>query len=199
MNLFNQWSSTKKFSDRPVERETLEEVFEDTTKAPTAFNLQPYSFKVLESEQAFQKAKDSLVPGNEWVLDADKIVLLVGDERIDTNLDEALEDMLERDLVNEKEAEEYRDRISGYPERSDEFKHKWLTRNTMIPATFFMLSCIDYDIGCCPVKGFSTDKLEEGLELEDWERPQLMIPIGYPEEKSERTWRRNSEDIFDLI
>ena len=198
MNLFDQWKSTKNFSDRPVEIEVLEDIFEDTTKAPTAFNLQPYSFKVIE-EKDFDKVENTLVSGNEWVLDAKKIVLLVGDERMDTNLQQALEDMLERGLIDQKEAEQYRDRISGYRGRTDEFKHKWLTRNTMIPATFFMLSSINHGLGCCPVKGFSSEKVSEGLNLEEWERPQLMIPIGYPEEESERTWRRDSEELYEFI
>jgi len=199
MNLFDQWQSTKNFSDKSVDRETLEEIFEDTTKAPTAFNLQPYEFKVIDSEEAFEKIDSSLVSGNNWVLDADKIVILIGDERMDTNLDKALEDMIERGLTDEEGAEKFRERISSYPDRSDEFKHKWLTRNTMIPATFFMLSCIDHGVGCCPVKGFRSDKLSEQLDLKDWERPQLMIPIGYQEGDRERTWRREEEEIYEFI
>lgn len=199
MSIFDEWNSTKKFSDREVQREKLEEIFEDTTKAPTAFNLQPYSFKVIDSEEAFDTVEKSLIPDNEWVLGADKIVLLVGDERMDINLEEALDDMIERDILNQDKAKEYRQRISGYRDRSEEFKHKWLTRNTMIPATFFMLSCIEKGIGCCPVKGFNSDKLEKELNLENWESPQLMIPIGYPKEKSERTWRRDSKEIYEFI
>ena len=199
MNLFDDWKSTKDFSDKSISRETLEEIFEDTTKAPTAFNLQPYEFKVIDSEEAFSKISESISTGNKWVLEADKVVLLIGDERIDTNIDRAIDDMLERGLVDEEGAESFREMISSYPDRSDDFKHRWLTRNTMTPATFFMLSCIDHGVGCCPVKGFNTGKLAEDLELEDWERPQLMIPIGYPQEENDRTWRREGEDIFDIL
>ena len=199
MRIFDEWNSAKKFSGREIQQEKLEEIFEDTTKAPTAFNLQPYSFKVIDSNEAFEAVNQSLIPDNEWVLEADKIVLLVGDERMDTNLDKALEDMIDRDILDQDKAQEYRERISGYRDRSEEFKHKWLTRNTMIPATFFMLSCIDHGLGCCPVKGFSSEKISRGLELEDWQRPQLMIPIGYPKGESERTWRRDAEEIFEIV
>lgn len=199
MNLFDEWSSTKNFADKEVGEEKLEKVFRDTTKAPTAFNLQPYSFKVAESEQAFQGIEDALIPENQWVLDADKIVVLIGDGRMDSNLEKALDDMLERGLVDEAEAEEYRKRITGYSGRSEGFRRRWLTRNTMIPATFFMLACVDKGLGCCPVKGFDEEKLREGLGLEGWERPHLIIPVGYPEDESERTWRRDAEEIYEFI
>ncbi len=192
--------SYKQFRDKEVEMEKLEKIFELTTEAPTAFNLQAYSFKVLDSKKAIQAAVDSVVPGNEWVRDADKIVLLVGDERIDTNLDKVLEDVLEKDYLDEGTAEEYRERISGYRERDNLFKTGWLNRNTMIPATFFMLACENVDLGTCPVRGFSSEKISESLELENWERPSLMLPIGYPE-KDERPqkWRREGEELFEVL
>ncbi|MFO7793698.1 MAG: nitroreductase family protein [Candidatus Nanohaloarchaea archaeon] len=192
--------SYKEFKDKDVEIEKLQKIFELTTEAPTAFNLQAYSFKVLDSEEAIKAAVESTVPGNEWVGDADKIVLLVGDERIDTNLDKVLEDMLEKDYLDEETAEEYRERISGYGDRDKLFKTGWLNRNTMIPATFFMLACEDQGLGTCPVRGFSNEKISESLELEEWERPGLMLPIGYPEEDERpQKWRRKGKEVFEVI
>ena len=192
--------SYKEFKNREVEMEKLEKIFELTTEAPTAFNLQAYNFKVLNSEDAFEAAIESVVPGNEWVGDAEKIVLLIGDERIDTNLDKVLEDLLEKDYIDQDTAEEFRERISGYSERDELFKTGWLNRNTMIPATFFMLACENEGLGTCPVRGFSNEKISESLDLEEWERPSLMLPIGYPE-KDERPqkWRRKGEEIFEVL
>lgn len=198
--LVNERRSYKEFKDREVEMEKLEKIFELTTEAPTAFNLQAYSFKVLHSNEAIEAAVESVVPGNEWVGDADKIVLLVGDERIDTNLEKALEDMLEKNYLDEETAEGYRERISGYSDRDNLFKTGWLNRNTMIPATFFMLACEDQGLGTCPVRGFSSEKISESLELKEWERPSLMLPIGYPEEDERpQKWRRDREEIFEVI
>lgn len=198
--LLKKRRSYKEFKDREVEMEKLEKIFELTTEAPTAFNLQAYSFKVLDSKEAKEAAVDSVVPGNEWVGNADKIVLLIGDERIDTNLDKVLEDMLEKDYLDEGKAEEYRERISGYRERDNLFKTGWLNRNTMIPATFFMLACENEGLGTCPVRGFSSQKISESLGLENWERPSLMLPVGYPvEDERPQKWRRKGEEIFEVI
>jgi len=192
------WSSVKKFKDKEVEKKKLETVFNLTTNAPTAFNLQPYRFIVLDSEEAMEKAISSAIPVNRWIQYADKIVVLVGDEEIDINADQVLEHKLEEGKIDEEKAEKLRKMYRRYKNRDDEFMMGWLTRNTMIPATFFMLSCKTEGIGSCPVRGFSQKKLSEKLDLKQSEKPILLIPIGYPKEE-DRNWRRDGEDIFEII
>ena len=192
------WSSVKKFTDEEIEKEKLEKIFDLTTKAPTAFNLQPYRFLVLDSEEAMEKAVNSAIPVNRWIQYADKIVVLVGDEEIDVNADEVLSHKLEEGKIDEEKAENLRDMYDRYKNRDEEFLTGWLTRNTMIPATFFMLACKTQGIGSCPVRGFSQPKLSEKLDLKESERPILLIPIGYPREE-DRNWRREGEKIVEFI
>jgi nitroreductase len=191
------WSSVKKFTDEEVEREKLDRIFDLTTKAPTAFNLQPYRFIVLDSEEAMEKATSSVIPVNGWVRYADKIVVLIGDEEIDVNVEQVLEHKLEEGRIEEEKAENLRKMYSDYKNRDSEFMTGWLTRNTMIPATFFMLACKTQGIGSCPVRGFDQDKLSEKLDLKESERPIIIFPIGYPKEE-DRNWRRNGEEIFGV-
>ena len=200
MNLeeaMENWSSVKKYKDEKVEEEKLEKIFDLTTKAPTAFNLQPYRFIVLDSEEAKEKAVNSAIPVNRWIQYADKIVVLVGDEEIDVNADEVLEHKIDEGKIDEEKAENLRDMYRRYKARDEEFLTGWLTRNTMIPATFFMLACKAYGIGSCPVRGFSQPKISEKLGLKDSERPILLIPIGYSKEE-DRNWRRDGKDIFEI-
>ena len=192
------WSSVKKFTDEEVEEEKLEKIFDLTTKAPTAFNLQPYRFLVLDSEEAMEKATSSVIPVNGWIRYADKIVVLVGDEEIDVNADQVLEHKLEEGRIDEEKAENLRKMCSDYKDRDSEFMTGWLTRNTMIPATFFMLACKTLGIGSCPVRGFKQEKLAEKIDLKDTERPILIFPIGYPKEE-DRNWRRDGKEIFEIL
>jgi nitroreductase len=196
-NAMENWSSVKKFTDEEVEKEKLEKIFELTTKAPTAFNLQPYRFIVLDSEEAMEKATSSVIPVNGWVRYADKIVVLVGDEEIDVNADQVLEHKLEEGRIDEEKAQNLRKMYSDYKNRDDEFMMGWLTRNTVIPATFFMMACKTQGIGSCPVRGFDQEKLSEKLGLKESEKPILIFPIGYPKEE-DRNWRRDGEEIFEI-
>lgn len=201
MNLVNEidnWSSVKKFADREVEEDKMEKIFDLTTKAPTAFNLQPYRFIVLESENAKERAVSSAIPVNRWIQYADKIVVLLGDEEIDVNADQVLEHKLEEGRIDEEKVENFRKMCSNYKNRDSEFMTGWLTRNTVIPATFFMLACKTQGIGSCPVRGFNQDKLAEKLDLKETERPILIFPIGYPKEEN-RNWRRDGRDIYEVL
>ena len=192
------WSSVKKYQDKEITKEKLQKIFDLTTKAPTAFNLQPYRFIVLDSESEKEKAVSSAVPVNGWIQYADKIVVLVAYEDLDRNAHEVHEEKMKEDKIDEGKAENRMKMFADYKNRDEEFLTGWLTRNTMIPATFFMLGCKTQGIGSCPVRGFSQEKVSEKLDLKDSERPLLLIPIGYPKEE-DREWRREGEDIFDIL
>ena len=197
LDSMENWSSVKKFEDEEVEKEKLERIFDLVTNAPTAFNLQPYRFIVLDSEEEMEKATSSVVPVNGWIKHADKIVVLVGDEEIDVNADQVLQHKKEEGKIDSEKAENLRKMYKDYKNRDQEFLTGWLTRNTMIPATFFMLACKSMGIGSCPVRGFSQEQLSEKLDLEESERPILLIPIGYPAEE-DRNWRRDGNEIFEI-
>ncbi len=194
------WTSVKKFKDTEVEEQELQRVFELTTKAPTAFNLQPYRFIVLDSDEAMNKAVESVPPVNKWISHAEKIVVLIADEEIDVNADRVLDHKLDEDRIDEEKAENLRQMYEDYKNRDEVFMTGWLTRNTIIPATFFMLACRTQGIGSCPVRGFDQDQVSEKLDLKESERPMLLLPIGYPKDDDEqRNWRRDDEDIYEIL
>ena len=58
MTLARERYSLRKFSDRKVEREKLEQILEAGQLAPTAKNLQPQRYLVLQGEEALRKLQD---------------------------------------------------------------------------------------------------------------------------------------------
>lgn len=197
-NALENWSSVKKYKDKEIEEETLERIFELTTNAPTAFNLQPYKFIVLDSEKAKEKATEAAIGPNGWIRYADKIAVLIAFEDLDRNAHQVHKKKKEQGSMDEEKSEKLMKMYADYKSRDEEFLTGWLTRNTMIPATFFMIACKTQGIGSCPVRGFKQNKLSEKLDLEDNEKPMLLIPIGYPGE-DERNWRKDGEEIYKII
>lgn len=194
--IFEGWNSVKKFSDESVSKKTLTKIFEKTTVAPTAFNLQPYRFIVLDSEK--EKAVNAAIPVNKWVSHADKIAVLVGFEDINRNAERVLARKVTSGEIDEEKAENLRKMFENYNGRSEEFLAGWITRNAMIPAAFFLLACRSEGVGACPVRGFDREKLSDSLNLGTMERPLLLIPIGYPKEDGDRHWRRDADEIFEI-
>jgi nitroreductase len=62
-----RWSP-RAYSDQPVSREQLHQVLEAARWAPSSFNLQPWRFVAFDRHhdaEAFRRAFDTLVPGNQ--------------------------------------------------------------------------------------------------------------------------------------
>lgn len=197
--LIENWRSVKVFEDKEVPEYKIKEIFSEVTRAPTAFNLQPYRFLVLDSKEEKEKAVKSVISGNKWIEEADKIAVLLADERIDTNMEEVVDDMEEKGYIDRMKALDYKDRIPTYSDRGENYLTSWLTRNTFIPAAFFLLSARDKGIGASPVRGFSHHKLSDKLDLEDYERPILLIPFGYPADiEKDQKWRRDAEQVYEI-
>jgi len=57
MELAKDRYSVRKFSDRPVEQEKIEQILEAAIVAPTACNNQPFKVWVIESEEALEKVR----------------------------------------------------------------------------------------------------------------------------------------------
>ncbi len=76
--LVRRWS-TRAFTDRPIEPETLRRVFEAARWAPSSGNGQPWYFLVARRENAaeFQKMASVLNPGNAWAREAAVLAISV--------------------------------------------------------------------------------------------------------------------------
>ena len=105
MEEIENWSSVKKYTDKEIKEETLEKIFDLTTNAPTAFNLQPYRFIVLDSEEAKEKAVQAAIPANKWIQHADKITVLIGFEDLDRNAHKVHKKKIKEGKIDEEQAE----------------------------------------------------------------------------------------------
>lgn len=186
------------FEDREVEEAKIEEAVEVSRHAPSAWNLQPWDIKVLSSDEDAQKAYEASFD-QKFIQEADKVLLLTGDLRIDSYAEKAFKDALEKDYYTKENAEESKSRVKGYGERDREWRKQFLNRNCMFFASTLINSLWNEGIGSCPVRGFDQEEISESLELEEYELPLLMIPIGYPDEDKEKKWRRDTSDILEFL
>lgn len=76
---FLQRWSPRAFSDQPVEQQTLLSLLEAARWAPSAANEQPWLFLVPENEEALQRFRSLLNPGNQrWACRAPLLLYLLG-------------------------------------------------------------------------------------------------------------------------
>ncbi len=73
-NLVEKRCSTRKYSQKPVTRETLEKLFETARLAPSAKNLQPLSFSVFTDKDKIARIAETTVQS--WIKDSPVLVTI---------------------------------------------------------------------------------------------------------------------------
>lgn len=188
--------SLHSFTDEEVEMENIENAVETARNAPSAWNLQPWHLKIIEKDEDIEKVYESSY-SQDFILEADKVLILLGDMKIDRYADEAFEDAVQKGYYTEDHAENSKSRVQSYVDRDEEWIRQWLNRNCMFFASTLINALWNQGIGSCPVRGFDQETLSESFELKDVHVPLLLVPIGYPDEDKERKFRRNVDDIID--
>lgn len=79
MELVEKRSSVRKYSDRPVEKETILKVLEAARLAPSAVNYQPWHFIVV-TDSELKTALDETYPRN-WFKGAPVLIVACGDHQ----------------------------------------------------------------------------------------------------------------------
>ena len=74
--------SVRAFADRPIERGVLDRVLELAAQAPSANNMQPWHFVVVE-DPARRRDLAALTTGQEWIADAPAIVACCSQRYVD--------------------------------------------------------------------------------------------------------------------
>ncbi len=186
--------SAHSFNDREVEPETINEVLDAARQAPSAWNLQPWRFLVLRSDSAVEAAVESSY-GQDWMGEAARIVAILGDMRISTHAEEALDDTVAKGYKTREEADSSLDHIEDYGDRSEQWRRNWLNRNCMFAAAYMLLAAEEEGLSTCPVRGFDQEEISGTLDLDEHWLPLLLVPIGYSDEYHDRKYRRDLSEM----
>lgn len=176
--------SIRRYQDRPVPRETLEQILTAATWAPSAHNRQPWRFAVIEKADTRQR-----------------LALAMGQRlRADLAADGVPPALIEKD-ANRSYA-----RITGaaalvivcmsmvdmdtYPDEQRQH-HEWLmaAQSTAMAGQNLLLAAHAQGLGACWMCAplFCPDVVRDTLGLPaDWQ-PQGLITLGYPAESKEKT------------
>ncbi len=189
--------SCHRFGDRDIPQETVLEIIEEAIRSPSAWNLQPWRFHVLDSPDAIEDAHEASY-GQDFLLDASTIVLVTGDTRIDTRAEDAFEDAFQKNYYTDEQREESLKRVRSYSDRDQSFIEAFLDRQCAIAAYQVHLSAEARGLGSCIVRGFDRDILAMDLELNDWERPEFLVPIGEDDEDRPQKMRVDRDAVTKL-
>ncbi len=171
-DLVLQRQSTRKYSDKPVEREKIEQIMEACRMAPSACNSQPWRFVIAEDksikDELARTSYGPLLRFNKFVSRAPVIAAIIG------------------------EKPNFLSRIGGNVKDKD-----FYLMDIGIVAQHFCLQATELGLGSCMLGWFDESQARKILQVPHEKRILLLITLGYPEKDRVRTKiRKSAEKLY---
>lgn len=164
--------SIRKYQDRKVEKEKLEQILESARLAPSGSNTQPWTFIVVESYDT--KEKLLFADHNQlWMMSAPLFIVCVADIRCRIPADK-------RVVLNEK---------------SPEPELKQIIRDTSIAIEHILLEAEYLGLATCWTAWFDQDEIRPILNIPEDKYVCGIITLGYGDESPNQRPRKSLEDM----
>lgn len=187
--------AVKSFNDKKVDYNDLRTAIEVATLAPSAHNIQPWKFVVID-EQKNEVANSLPLSNKEQVLQASYTVALF----TDTDLAQRARKIARIGVKSLSD-----DLISRYIETlppqfkqyGDQQVSDYLALNAGIVAMNLVLALTDQGIGSNMILGFDKTVLNDILSIDKRFRPELLITVGYSDLKQEPSYRLPVDELIE--
>ncbi|HHV8356044.1 TPA: nitroreductase family protein [Streptococcus pneumoniae] len=183
--------ATKHFTDKPVDPKDVRTAIEIATFAPSAHNSQPWKFVVVREKNAelaklaygsnFEQVSSALFTDTDLAKRARKIARVGGANNFS-------EEQLQYFMKNLP---------AEFARYNEQQVSDYLALNAGLVAMNLVLALTDQGIGSNIILGFDKSKVNEVLEIEDRFRPELLITVGYTDDKLEPSYRLPVDEIIE--
>lgn len=169
-SLVNTRESVRRYLDKEVETEKIEQIIESCRLAPSACNSQPWKFVVVSEPNLKNKlAKTSYGPLLRFNKFADQAPVIAA-------------------LVVEKP--------KWYAKAGGNIKDKdFAEMDNGIVASYFCLQAAELGLGTCMIGWFDEPKVKKLLNIPESKRISLLITLGYPAKERRKKIRKNINEI----
>lgn len=196
--LFEDRKTVRKYDPTvKISREEMENILQDAMTAPSSFNLQPWRFIVIDSEEVKEQIRPFLMFNQVQGETASAIIAVYADLEIEENVNKILTANVEHKLADPDRKEYMTQKIKNYKASQTEMM---LKNGIMLDAGFvimqLMLSAKAYGYDTNAIGGYDKVGLSEALNI-DTNRylPVLLISIGKGVEEGHDTLRMSVNEV----
>ena len=188
--------ATKHFIDKPVDPKDVRTAIEIATLAPSAHNSQPWKFVVVRERNA-ELAKLAYGSNFEQVASAPVTIALFTDTDLAKRARKIARVGGAKNFSEEQLQYFMKNLPAEFARYSDQQVSDYLALNSGLVAMNLVLALTDQGIGSNIILGFDKSKANEVLEIEERFRPELLITVGYTDEKLEPSYRLPVDEIIE--
>ena len=202
LNVVRERRSADKFIENvEITKIILENIFNELTAAPSAFNLQHANYYVVQNATVKEEIYEAAYKQYK-VKTSSATIIVTGDKKAYMNASNIYEGSLMLGILDELEFKNTIDMINAlYEGWGETFKHDEAIRNASLSAMLFMLLAKDNGWDTCPMIYFDKEKVSKILEIPDNEIPVIMITMGKmdPSSKKLRGSRKDPSEFVKYI
>lgn len=192
--VLNDRHSVKKYEPtHKMSRKEINELLENTQKAPSAWNLQHWKFLVVED----QAAKERLLPiayGQQQIVDASIIVCVLADTEANQNVEPIYSDAVNKGYMPENVKESLVKQIDSAYTIPNMGKDQGIM-NASLAAMQLMLTAKAMDYDTCPMGGFDRQKMIEEFNIPKRYIPTMLISVGKGKEPAYPSTRFDVDEV----
>jgi len=163
-----------------ISREEMSQILKEATLAPSSFNLQPWRFVVIESQEAKEKLIEIAPFNSTQIFPSSAVIAVFGDLRFADRADEIYGKAVELGHMPQEMKEKILATVVPIFDRfSVQEKRESMMVDGGLVSMQLLLSAYAHGYATNPMAGFNKEKMAEAFGL-DAERyiPILMISIG---------------------
>ena len=195
MDAISKRRSIRRYEERPIASEVIDELLEAARLAPSASNLQTWKFKVVTDVETRRSLREAAF-NQRFVETAPVVIVACADfEAFGDRTKRSLE-LLRSGAVRPSLTMLMRTLRSEKAEDSEERNLANALINVSIAVEHIVLAATSRGLGTCWVRAFLPDRVSEILSLPPHCPPLFLLPLGYPREDPEARSRKPMEDIL---
>lgn len=194
MEAIRKRRSIRRYDERPVAREVIDELLEAARLAPSASNLQTWKFKVV-TDAGIKRTLREAAYNQRFVETAPVVIVACADFAAFGDRAARSVELLRSGAVKPSLSMLMRMLRS---EKADDTEERNLTNalvNVAIAVEHMALAAMSLGLGTCWVRAFRPDRVSEALSLPPECPPVFLLPLGYPREDPEARSRKSLEEI----
>ena len=194
MKTIEERRSIRKFEDRPVPADILDQIIEAARLAPSGTNRQPWRFALLQESQREKIASAVVQP---FVVEAPAVFVCCLDHRayLRSHVEDRMKELVRAEVISEEAAGYiYQRRM---PEQVEEVR---------LPASAYIdlgiavqnmvIAAASLGLGSCWVRLFNQEQVQQSLALPDHMEALVLLPVGYPAQNPPPRPRLSRDEIM---
>lgn len=187
--------AVRSFNDQPVDLSDIRTAIEVATLAPSAHNMQPWKFVVV-TEKKDQLAELGFKANGQQIRDAKCVIALFSD----TDLPKRAR-KIARLGVHDLPDEQLAKFAQSYPKQFGLFSEKetsdYLAFNSGLVAMNLVFALTDQGFASNMIWGYDKDRINEVLDIDPRFRPEVLVTVGYSDEKPEPNYRLPVDEVIE--